>query len=86
LQIQLRQLTASVNLINNLGGGWGVSDLGQTEAMAKHPPEAGKNPLIPAENSGVVPNPPTMPPGEAPPDDFMKQINDTVAPPSPNGP
>jgi NodT family efflux transporter outer membrane factor (OMF) lipoprotein len=81
LQIQLRQLTASVNLINNLGGGWGVSDLGQTEAMANHPPEPGKEPLIPAENSGVVPNPPAMPPGEAPPDDFMQRINDTVAPP-----
>ena len=87
LQVQLRQLTASVNLINDLGGGWSVSDLGQTEAMAKHPPEPGKTPLIPAENSGpAVPNPPPMPSGEAPPDDFMKRINDTVAPSSPNGP
>jgi NodT family efflux transporter outer membrane factor (OMF) lipoprotein len=80
LQIQLRQLTASVTLINDLGGGWSVSDLGQTEAMAKHPPEPGKEPLIPADNSAPIPNPPAMPPGEAPPDDFMKRINDTVAP------
>jgi NodT family efflux transporter outer membrane factor (OMF) lipoprotein len=86
LQIQLRQLTASVTLINDLGGGWSVSDLGQTEAMAKHPPDPGKEPLIPAENSGVVPNPPPMPPGEAAPDDFMKRINDTVAPSSHDGP
>jgi NodT family efflux transporter outer membrane factor (OMF) lipoprotein len=86
LQIQLRQLTASVTLINDLGGGWSVSDLGQTEAMAKHPPQPGKEPLIPAENSApTLPNPPPMPPGEAPPDDFMKRINDTVAPSSPNG-
>jgi NodT family efflux transporter outer membrane factor (OMF) lipoprotein len=86
LQIQLRQLTASVTLINDLGGGWSVSDLSQTEAMAKHPPEPGKEPLIPAENSApTVPNPPPMPPGEAAPDDFMKRINDTVAPSSPNG-
>jgi NodT family efflux transporter outer membrane factor (OMF) lipoprotein len=86
LQIQLRQLTASVNLINDLGGGWGMSDLGQTEAMAKHPPDAGKEPVIPAEDSATAPNPPPMPSGEAPPDDFMKRINDTVAPSSPNGP
>jgi NodT family efflux transporter outer membrane factor (OMF) lipoprotein len=86
LQIQLRQLTASVNLINNLGGGWSMSDLGQTEAMAKHPPHAGKELVIPAENSGVVPNPPPMPSGEAPPDDFMQKINDSVAPPSGDAP
>jgi NodT family efflux transporter outer membrane factor (OMF) lipoprotein len=86
LQIQLRQLTASVTLINDLGGGWNVSDLGQTEAMAKHPPDAGKEPVIPADNSATVPNPPPMPSGEAPPDEFMKRINDTVAPSSPNGP
>jgi hypothetical protein len=81
----LRQLTASVTLINDLGGGWSVSDLGQTEAMAKHPPDAGKEAVIPADNSATVPNPPPMPSGEAPPDDFMKRINDTVAPSSPNG-
>jgi NodT family efflux transporter outer membrane factor (OMF) lipoprotein len=86
LQIQLRQLTASVTLINDLGGGWSMSDLGQTEAMARHPPDAGKPPVIPADNSGAVPNPPPMPSGEAPPDDFMKRIDDTLAPTTPNGP
>jgi len=85
LQIQLRQLTASVTLINDLGGGWSMSDLGQTEAMARHPPDAGQAPVIPADNSAAVPNPPPMPSGEAPPDDFMKRIDDTVAP-TPNGP
>jgi NodT family efflux transporter outer membrane factor (OMF) lipoprotein len=86
LQIQLRQLTASVTLINDLGGGWSMSDLGQTEAMARHPPDAGKPPVIPADNSGAVPNPPPMPSGEAPPDDFMKRIDDSLAPTTPDGP
>jgi NodT family efflux transporter outer membrane factor (OMF) lipoprotein len=86
LQIQLRQLTASVTLINDLGGGWSMSDLGQTEAMARHPPDAGKPPVIPADNSAAVPNPPPMPSGEAPPDDFMKRIDDTLAPTTPDGP
>jgi hypothetical protein len=63
-----------------------MSDLGQTEAMARHPPDAGKPPVIPADNSGAVPNPPPMPSGEAPPDDFMKRIDDTLAPTTPNGP
>jgi hypothetical protein len=42
--------------------------------------------VIPADNSGAVPNPPPMPSGEAPPDDFMKRIDDTLAPTTPNGP
>jgi NodT family efflux transporter outer membrane factor (OMF) lipoprotein len=81
LQVQLKQLTASVALINDLGGGWTTSDLGQNERMAAHPPEAGKEPQIPVENSGpAVPNPPSMPPGEILPDDFVKRMDDTMAP------
>jgi hypothetical protein len=81
LQVQLRQLTASVSLINDLGGGWSMADLGQTEATAKHPPDPDKEPLVPVENSGArVANPPALPPGEAPPDDFMKRIDDAIAP------
>jgi NodT family efflux transporter outer membrane factor (OMF) lipoprotein len=86
LQVQLRQLTSSVALINDLGGGWSMADLGQTEATAKHPPDPGKEPLVPGENSGAgVANPPAMPPGEAPPDDFMKRIDDSIAPSPGNG-
>ena len=35
LQVQLRQLVASVMLINDLGGGWSTSDLGRTQRMAQ---------------------------------------------------
>ncbi len=81
LQVQLRQLIASVALINDLGGGWATSQLAQTERTAMHPPKAGEEAQVPSENSGPpVPNPPAMPPGEVQPDDFITQIEDSVAP------
>jgi len=81
LAVQLKQLSASVSLINDLGGGWGASQLGQTEQMARHPPDAGAAPVVPAINAGpAAPNPPPMPPGEIQPDDFIKQ-NDAVTEP-----
>ena len=81
LQIQLRELTASVALINDLGGGWSTSDWDQTERMAEHPADPGKEPQVPAENSGAaVPNPPMMPPGEIHPDDFIKQDGQAISP------
>ncbi len=85
LQVQLRQLTASVMLVNDLGGGWETSQMNQTERMAMHPPGPGEEPRIPAENSGAaVPNPPAMPPGEIKPDDLIKQNEDSMAPPPAN--
>ncbi len=81
LQVQLRQLIASVALINDLGGGWATSHMAQTERTAMHPPTAGEEAQIPSENSGPpVPNPPAMPPGEVQPDDFIKQIEDSMMP------
>jgi NodT family efflux transporter outer membrane factor (OMF) lipoprotein len=81
LQIQLRELTASVNLINDLGGEWSTSEWSQTERMAEHPPEAGSEPQIPAQNSGpAVPNPPAMPEGEIRPDDLIRQNDESMAP------
>jgi NodT family efflux transporter outer membrane factor (OMF) lipoprotein len=81
LQIQLRELTASVNLINDLGGEWSTADWDQTVRMAEHPPGAGQEPQIPAQNSGpAVPNPPAMPEGEIRPDDLMQQNNEVMAP------
>lgn len=81
MQVQLRELTASVTLINDLGGGWSTSEREQTERMAQHPADPGKEPQIPAENSGpAVPNPPPMPEGEIRPDDLIKQNNDVMAP------
>lgn len=81
LQVRLRQLTASVTLINDLGGGWAVSQLGETERVAKHPPDQGKEPMVPADNAGAPqPNPPAMPAGEIEPDDFIKMNNEALAP------
>ncbi len=83
LQVQLRELTASVSLINDLGGGWATSELSQTERMAQHPQGAGKEPQIPANDAGqAVPNPPPFPLGEIKPDDFIRQDEDAMAPPS----
>jgi multidrug efflux pump len=71
--IQLREFTASITLINDLGGGWSTSDLDRTERMAEHPADSGQTPQIPPENSTpAVPNPPPMPPGEIRPDDLIK--------------
>jgi hypothetical protein len=73
LQIQLREFTASITLINDLGGGWSTSDLDRTERMAEHPADSGQTPQIPPENSTpAVLNPPPMPPGEIRPDDLIK--------------
>jgi NodT family efflux transporter outer membrane factor (OMF) lipoprotein len=81
LQVRLRQLIASVSLINDLGGGWATSQWNQTERMAEHPPQAGGKPQVPAENAGPpVPNPPPMPAGEIQPDDFIKLNDDVMAP------
>jgi NodT family efflux transporter outer membrane factor (OMF) lipoprotein len=84
LQVKLRQLTASVGLINDLGGGWSVSQLGATERMATNPLAAGQEPKIPAGEAGSVANPPPMPAGEIEPDDFLK-LNDEAPPPPPRG-
>ncbi len=79
LGVELRQLTASVSLINDLGGGWATSQFDQTQRMAMHPADAGKAPEVPAANSApAVPNPPAMPSGEIQPDDFIKQNDDAT--------
>ena len=81
LQVRLRQLTSSVSLINDLGGGWAASHLSETERMAKHPPDAGKEPMVPSDNAGTpTPNPPAMPAGEIEPDDFIKLNNEAMGP------
>jgi NodT family efflux transporter outer membrane factor (OMF) lipoprotein len=85
LQVKLRQLTASVTLINDLGGGWGTTQLDRTERMAENPPDAGKEPQIPANDAGrPVANPPSMPEAEVQPDDYVK-MNDEDLAPSGNG-
>jgi len=81
LQVTLKQLAASVSLINDLGGGWS-GDIGATERLAKNPPDAGKPPVIPAYDAGTpTPNPPAMPAGEMQPDEFIKMNEDAMTPP-----
>lgn len=86
LQIQLRELTASVALINDLGGGWSTAGRNQTERLAQHPADTGSLPQIPAEYSGpATPNPPPMPPGEIHPDELLRQDDEVMAPEPPTG-
>jgi hypothetical protein len=81
LGVQLKQLTASVFLINDLGGGWDTQQLPQTEGMANHLPDTGKPAQVPAENSGArAANPPPMPPGEIQPDQVFENIYDVPGP------
>jgi NodT family efflux transporter outer membrane factor (OMF) lipoprotein len=73
LQVQIRQLTASVNLINNLGGGWTTAEWNQTERMAENPPKSDEEAQVPAQNAGAVPNPPPLSNRELRPEELLKQ-------------
>jgi NodT family efflux transporter outer membrane factor (OMF) lipoprotein len=83
LQVQLRQVAATVALVNNVGGGWDRSQLSETEKRALHPPDAGKSPQIPAENEGPgVANPPPLPEASKRPEDILKQNEEDMSPKS----
>lgn len=64
VQVQLRQMTASVALIMALGGGWDSSQLPQYEQFLKHPPKWSPAGVPPGEQPKPVapPNPPMVPP------------------------
>jgi NodT family efflux transporter outer membrane factor (OMF) lipoprotein len=74
LQVQLRQLAATIGLINNLGGGWDTSQFDRTEKMAQHPPDVDK-PAGPAPGTAGpgVPNPPPLTNSDIQPADLLKQ-------------
>jgi outer membrane protein TolC len=79
LQAQLRQVTASIALVNNLGGGWDNSQIGETAKTALHPPAQVTEP--PAQNAGPgIPNPPPLPEGIKRPEDILKQNEGDMAP------
>jgi len=81
LAVQLKQLTASVNLINGLGGGWAASQLAETARFAAHPPTGTGQSLVPAENAGpAAPNPPPVPSDEIKADQIIKEIEGMMAP------
>ena len=88
LQIQLRRITASINLVNNLGGGWDTAEWGQTENTAMHPPGAGEKAEPPSANAGAgVPNPPPWPDLPKPPVEQLKaETGDPTTPPTAPGP
>jgi NodT family efflux transporter outer membrane factor (OMF) lipoprotein len=80
LQVQLRQITATIALVNNVGGGWGVSQLSDTEKRALHPPDKGKLTEVPAENAGPgIPNPPPLPATMKRPEDILRQNEDDMS-------
>jgi NodT family efflux transporter outer membrane factor (OMF) lipoprotein len=80
VQVQLKQLTASVNLINNLGGGWARSQWPQTESMAQHPPVAKASMANPADPLTAMPNPPPLPNRELRPEDILRQNRELMQP------
>jgi NodT family efflux transporter outer membrane factor (OMF) lipoprotein len=83
VQVLLRQLTASVQLINNLGGGWSTDQWQETERLArrassepaKSPPGGGQG--VPGSVQGV-PNPPPMPAREIKPEELLKQNQEVM--------
>jgi hypothetical protein len=79
--VQLRQLTASVALINALGGGWATTQMDRMERAAMRAPRMAEEAKAPAENAGeAVPNPPPLPLGEIQPDDLIRQNDEAMAP------
>ena len=84
VQVQLRQLTASVNLINNLGGGWSTSQWSDGEKMALKGP--GQPAKLPDGTSTGVANPPPVPAHDIRPDEILKRDQDAMGeqPPAPS--
>jgi NodT family efflux transporter outer membrane factor (OMF) lipoprotein len=60
LQTQLRQMTASVNLIMGLGGGWDVSKLPPIHEVSRSPKKEAKLPVPPEADRVAPPNPPPV--------------------------
>jgi NodT family efflux transporter outer membrane factor (OMF) lipoprotein len=86
LQVQLRQVTASINLVNGLGGGWSKSDLGETEKMAQHATDLGKVSESSSQDAGPgIPNPPPLANQSVRPEDLLKQNQEDMAPSPANG-
>jgi NodT family efflux transporter outer membrane factor (OMF) lipoprotein len=71
LQVELRQLTASVNLINNLGGGWNTRQWSQDERLAAAP----ATPPAPDNTVTTAPNPPPLPPRTFRPENAAQDDN-----------
>jgi NodT family efflux transporter outer membrane factor (OMF) lipoprotein len=80
VQLQLRQLTASVNLINNLGGGWSTAQWSDSEKMALQGP--GQPSRLPGGTDTAVANPPPLPPHDIRPEEILKRDQDAMGDPA----
>jgi len=76
VQVELRQLTASVNLINNLGGGWSIAQWQQTEKLAQR--GSSEPARLPQGTAQGVPNPPPMPEHEVKPEELLKENQEVM--------
>ena len=81
LQVQLEQQIASVNLINNLGGGWRTTDWNRTESLARQ--IQGKPGEAPAADAASIPNPPPTPTEGIKPEELLQQNREAMAPEPP---
>jgi NodT family efflux transporter outer membrane factor (OMF) lipoprotein len=76
VQVQLRQLTASVNLINNLGGGWSRAQWGESQKLARKGP--GEPAKLPDGTGTGIANPPPLPEHEIRPEEILKRNQEAM--------
>ncbi|HEX4241407.1 MAG TPA: efflux transporter outer membrane subunit [Steroidobacteraceae bacterium] len=82
-QIELKQLTASVNLINNLGGGWSTGRMGEDARLAENPEGLRGQPKIPQGLAGSGANPPVLTPEQTLPERLLKEDEELMRPEGP---
>jgi hypothetical protein len=82
-QIELKQLTASVNLINNLGGGWSTGQMGEDARLAENPEGLRGQPKIPQGLAGSAANPPVLTPEQTLPERLLKEDEELMRPEGP---
>lgn len=85
LQAQLKQILASIGLVQNLGGGWDRGEIGADEKRAKEAPRGvvPQSNQAPAETVAQIANPPPLPVSEKTPEEMVKEDNAVMAPPPP---
>ena len=87
LQVQLAQQTASVNLINNLGGGWTASDWSaMSRAAAGSPGSSDGAQATAGEARPGIANPPPLPAPALDPEDLLKRNAESMTPPATDHP
>jgi NodT family efflux transporter outer membrane factor (OMF) lipoprotein len=80
LQVQLRQLVASVTLINDLGGGWSAAQRPDDERLALRAAAGSVPGAAPSANAGSAANPPPIPLRDITPDEIIRLNNDVMGP------